>query len=367
MAKSGWLKFLGWLVNPVGKLTSHLGTKAAKDQAQFAGSGESGFSNWFARNLPGVNNLWNRFTGNALTSSEMQANEFNAAEAEKQRNWEEYMQSTNYQRMVADMQAAGVNPALAMSNGQPSTPSGSSAQSVSPGAGASMSDLMQLIMLPSQIKLMNAQARNTDSLSAKNEVEIGEIEGKTEQLRLINKYYPRLTEKQIGELSAKIPNIEADTKKKGLEADVLVADKVIKDAEAVHASELWHWKVEYEKAHTQEAKDSAAASAARAAWDVFEKNWTETHGGARPSSSGMLAIAAAVADFLGLTDDHSTSVVGNVIKEKVGEIKDLFDDPAAAVEKKGKEYDDKLARWKERGKRFLSNQYRKSRSNYGLQ
>ena len=364
MATSGWLKFLGWMINPIGKAFSHLGTKGAQkatnDQLQYASDGESGFSNWFARNMPGFNSLWNRWTGNALTNAETQANDFNAAEADKQRQWEEYMQSTNYQRMVADMQAAGVNPALAMSNGQPSTPSGSSAQSVSPGAGASMSDLMQLIMLPSQIKLMNAQARNTDSLSAKNEVEIGEIETRTEQLKLINKYYPSLTEKQISELEEKIRNLGADTHKKGLEADVLVADKIIKDAEANHASELYHWKVEYEKAHTQEAKDAASASAARAAWDIFEKQWTESHSGARPSSSGILAIAAAVADFLGVSknNDSEVNVVGDVIKDKAQEIHDLMHDPSGTVKKKGKEIDDKLVRWKERGKRFVKNAWR---------
>ena len=100
-------------------------------------------------------------SGAGLTAAEIAANQFSADEAQKQRDWEEWMSNTAYQRQVKDMQAAGVNPALAMSSsGGASTPSGSAATSVSPSAaGFSFSDLMSLILLPVQKKLINAQAK----------------------------------------------------------------------------------------------------------------------------------------------------------------------------------------------------------------
>lgn len=77
-------------------------------------------------------------SNNAFVRSMLQMQEqnmFNASEAQKARDFTERMSNTAYQRAVADMKLAGINPVLAYSQGGASVPSASSASSGS-GSGS---------------------------------------------------------------------------------------------------------------------------------------------------------------------------------------------------------------------------------------
>lgn len=59
------------------------------------------------------------------SNSARDAMKFSADEAQKNREWQEQMSNTAFQRAMADMQAAGLNPILAYTQGGASTPAGS--------------------------------------------------------------------------------------------------------------------------------------------------------------------------------------------------------------------------------------------------
>lgn len=70
---------------------------------------------------------------NAANAAQVQKqNQFNAEQAQLNRDFQERMSGTQYQRAVADMRAAGLNPGLAYQQGGAGTPTGSTASGAPP-------------------------------------------------------------------------------------------------------------------------------------------------------------------------------------------------------------------------------------------
>lgn len=220
-----------------------------------------------------------KYAGNELTGAQREQNAFNAAEAQKQRDWETQMANSQYQRGVADMQAAGVNPALMYGGGaSPApTPSGAAASGSAPAAG-NLSDLFQLMMLPSQIENLRANTEVAKSSAAKNTAQAQgeELNNEFLQRTMENRIKAQelannLTEANTRQVYKAIDHAESDIKLKIQQAKteeekqvLLKTQEILAKANAQQIIEMLPYQKALAEAQTQAQKAQASLAFAQA-------------------------------------------------------------------------------------------------------
>lgn len=261
----------------------------------------------------GLDNWWKGFTGSGLTQRDIDLNQMNMQNVEETAS-----------RQVAGYNKAGVNSALMYGNGA----SNSAPQTSATGGVGNMSDLMQVIMLPKQLKMMDAQTRNIEADSEKKIAD-------TEHVKQIIEWYPNVSEGTVAELWSKVGLNYQHMDESEAKEELTRAEKVIKDAEGKFAEQLQQAKLALTAANTQEAKANALQSATHAAFEKFELEYAQKNN-ARLSSSSILALVSAITSWLGINPNSAeVQTIVQTIADDVKRPKNMLDKGAKQLQKYG--------------------------------
>lgn len=252
-----------------------------------------------------------KYLGTNPTGQEQAFMNFNAEQAQLNRDFQERMSSTTYQRTVQDMKLAGLNPALLLTGASGvSTPSGSTA-SASPASGGSLTDLMSLALLPAQLSQISAQTQNIRANTRYTEQKTLTEEQLTKLQSIAVEWQPSINAENIANISASVDKQQAEILALTKQSDLYVSQKDLINKQSEAQAIVNYYLPDKTLAEIKKL-DSDSRNAAASAWMAEIQAKFAKDNGFLMSSNDTLLLCTYIASLFGVEKGAVESTIGKV-------------------------------------------------------
>ena len=254
------------------------------------------------------------YSRNELTGAEREQNAFNAGEAQKSRDFTEYMTRNKYQMETQSMQQAGINPAMVYGGGNlvPTT-NNTSAASGSPIGAGNIGDLLAtMVRMPRELKLLDAEIAekraNANLTNQKTETEKANT-----RIQSINADYQEV----LNDQTLRNLRISYDDMVAGIDVKTAQKDEIKNraDAQAIlntYLDERQRVEIDKIKAEKSEIGQKEKYEKAQTTYQNWYNNFVQQNN-FLPSSNDVLMLGTYIASVFGLDKSELTNFIHDMM------------------------------------------------------